>query len=339
METSFNPADFVRRIGKELVREFNDARQATTPGLVGDAMEDSVTDRLKQILPRGVGVGSGCVIDVYGGTSRQMDIVLYEEDQCPVFRVSSPKASYYPCEGVVAVGEVKSRVGKKELADGFSKIRSVKALHRAYNKSVEPGVAVGRTYGSSSSEVAHGFDSSNTNRGDIFGFILAEEPAVRVEKLIGHYASNVEALRNDVLSPDLVVFLQGDILKRENSVDGGQRRQPGRYVPTRSTPVLPHVILPATSDSPFAELVMAVWEHHQEGLTAHLPLRRYLQYTESNAKPQYVWAVFVNSGLDIEKLVADEDAGKNVRVEMPITPTKHLRFDSKLLQRATRNGK
>ena len=301
-------------------------------------MEDSVSDRLKQILPRGVGVGSGCVIDVYGATSRQMDIVLYEEGQCPVFQVSSPKASYFPCEGVLAVGEVKSRVGKKELADGFEKIKSVKALRRSFKMSAGEmsggHKAVGRTYGSNP-EVAHRFDFNNTNRGDIFGFIVAEESAVDIaNKLLSHYARNVEMLKNDVLSPDLTVFLQGDILKRENCVDDRQRKQQtGPYVPTRSHPVLPHVVVPVKYESPFAELVLAIWEHHSEGLTAHIPLRRYLQYIASDAQPQRVWAAIVNSGVDTKKLEGIMAAGKDVRIAKPITPSDHLQYDTEMVQK------
>ena len=144
MKGSFDAADFVRRIGRDLVRAFDDAREATTPELVGDAMEQPVRDRLEQILPRGIAVGSGCVIDTKGGTSRQMDVVLYEQGLCPVFCINdSPEATYYPAECVLAVGEVKSTIGKRELADSFEKIRSVKALHRAYTK-LETGVYVGQ---------------------------------------------------------------------------------------------------------------------------------------------------------------------------------------------------
>ena len=113
MRSTFDPGNFVRRIGRDLVHAFARAREATTPELVGDAMEQPVRDELEQILPRGIGVGSGCVIDTRGGTSRQMDVVLYERDLCPVFCINkSPETTYYPVEGVLAVGEVKSRIGK-----------------------------------------------------------------------------------------------------------------------------------------------------------------------------------------------------------------------------------
>ena len=61
-----------------------------------------------------------------------MDVILYERDLCPEFCINnSPETTYYPAEGVLAVGEIKSTIGKRELADSFEKLRSVKALQRA----------------------------------------------------------------------------------------------------------------------------------------------------------------------------------------------------------------
>ena len=51
-------------------------------------MEQPVRKQLEQILPRGLAVGSGFVIDSYGGTSRQTDVVLYEKDICSVFSIN-----------------------------------------------------------------------------------------------------------------------------------------------------------------------------------------------------------------------------------------------------------
>ena len=42
------------------------------------AAEQPVRDQLEQVLPRGIAVGEGFVIDSYGGTSRQQDVVLYD---------------------------------------------------------------------------------------------------------------------------------------------------------------------------------------------------------------------------------------------------------------------
>ena len=180
VKKKFVPSEFVRSVGQDLICAFDFARMATTPGLVGDAMEKAVRDRLELILPRGIGVGSGCVIDTKGGTSRQMDIVLYEKEWCPVFCVNqNPATTYYPSDGVLAVGEIKSAIGKREFKDSFEKIASVKSLFRAFEKG-DQNLYVGRKYGESGVGSAYGFHRDQTNLGDIFGFILAEKSTLPV---------------------------------------------------------------------------------------------------------------------------------------------------------------
>ena len=326
MKRAFDPAVFVRGIGHDLVRDFGRAREATTPELVGDAMEQPVRERLEQILPRGIGVGSGCVIDTHGGTSRQMDVVLYEKEQCPVFCINnSPETTYYPCEAVLAVGEVKSTIGKKELADCFKKVASVKSLRRAFERT-QTGQHVGRPYGEYGSATAFGFDLSNTNIGDIFGFIVAEKPRLQVvpykpgASLSGHYHENVKSMQNDVLCPDVTVFLDGNMLS-PFTIDTENRSSQSSYIPTRTHPVLPHSIVPGQSESPFGELLNAIWQRHREGLTAHVPLRRYVHYN-SRMEPRYTWAILAN-------------VEPTETTAIPRTPTEHLRPDIKLLQKTT----
>ena len=101
--------------------------------LVGSAKEHPVRSKLEHILPAGIAVGSGCVIDSYGETSKQMDVVLYEKNICPVYSINdTPETTYYPCEGIVAVGEIKSSLNSDELEDIFDKIESVKRLRRFF---------------------------------------------------------------------------------------------------------------------------------------------------------------------------------------------------------------
>lgn len=131
MEKQFDVDKFIARIGERLVQDFEYAKAATSPGAVGDAMEQPVRMQLEQILPRGVGVGSGYVFDSCGNTSRQTDVVLYEKDICPIFSINeTPETTYYPCEGVIAVGQVKSFLTKQLLKEEFEKIESVKRLQR-----------------------------------------------------------------------------------------------------------------------------------------------------------------------------------------------------------------
>lgn len=131
VERLFDPIAYSADVAKELVASYEAASNATTPSLVGAAREASVRRKLEQLLPRGMAVGSGCVIDSYGGTSKQQDVVLFEKDICPVFSVNeTPETTCYPCEGLIAVGEVKSTFNKAQLQDAFAKIESVKRLKR-----------------------------------------------------------------------------------------------------------------------------------------------------------------------------------------------------------------
>ena len=129
MERTFNIETYLRDLGEELIRTYTAAGMGTTPDAVGSAREGAVRAKLEQVMPPGVGVGTGFVIDSYGGTSRQMDIVLYEKELCPVYRLND-EVDYFPCEGVFAVGEVKSRISSDDIGDIFGKIESVRRLRR-----------------------------------------------------------------------------------------------------------------------------------------------------------------------------------------------------------------
>ena len=124
----FDTHDYIKNLGEELMLAYGRAGQVTTPGLKGQARENAVRTKLESILPNGVGVGTGFVIASDGNTSGQMDLVLYERQFCPVFNVED--VFYYPCESVIAVGSIKSTIGKKELADIYSNIASVRRLKR-----------------------------------------------------------------------------------------------------------------------------------------------------------------------------------------------------------------
>lgn len=131
MEQIFNMNAFLEHLANELINNFTLAGQATTPGLVGSAREKTTRQKLETLLPPMVGVGTGCVIDSFGRTSKQMDIILFEKNLCPVFSINgNPDSTYYPCEGVIAAGEIKSTLNNAELEDIFAKTESVKSLRR-----------------------------------------------------------------------------------------------------------------------------------------------------------------------------------------------------------------
>jgi hypothetical protein len=146
MADPFDPAQFVNRIGQRLVMDFEDASAAGTPGLTGSAREHPARVQLAKLLPGFVSAGSGIVIDSFGGRSTQQDIVFFERDFCPVYSINdTPEATYYPVEGVIAVGEIKSVVDKPTLFDVLDKVRSAKSLKRFSEQT--KAFASFRTYG------------------------------------------------------------------------------------------------------------------------------------------------------------------------------------------------
>ena len=228
MDQTFDVDAFIARIGRRLVEQFDDARAATSPATVGAAMEQPVRDQLEQILPRGIAVGSGFVIDSQGGTSRQTDIVLYERDICPVFSINNtPETTYYPCEGVIAVGEVKSGLDRNSLDDSFKKIASVKQLKRQVIHNPIPMPDTGkrsaetRGYGTiqGDSILRIDYDPESAETAQIFGFVLAGELRVKTDTFCESF-KEFAGKHGNTLSPNMAVILNGGLVTWGNITKG-----------------------------------------------------------------------------------------------------------------------
>lgn len=229
MQRNFDPISYAIDVGRELIFGFAQAEKATTPGLVGSAKETPTRKRLEHLLPEGIAVGSGCVIDSNGGTSKQQDVVLYEKHLCPVYSINDDAGtSYYPCEGVIAVGEIKTKMASGDLDDTFAKIASVKRLRRFARPKTdrlvpEPSVPY-RAYGATTSFgglPVEQFDQDTKPFDQIFGFALAGSLALQPETLCRKYAE-MAALHGRPLSPNLIVTLEDNqvITPLQTSADG-----------------------------------------------------------------------------------------------------------------------
>lgn len=289
MEQQFDSAEHVRRLGRDLVARFDDARRATTPDLVGHAMEQAVRDHLGQILPGAMGVGSGCVIDTTGGTSRQMDVVVYERDLCPVFCVNNnPATTYYPCEGVVAVGEIKSRFGRNELRDAFGKIKSVKSLRREFEKQERDGSDFGlgegpiiarveRNYGQAASSTT-GVAVPDANRYEpndaVLGFVLGDRYTLAPQSMLEEYAKLTREY--GTYSPNMAVFLDGATFNAYKV--SGARLEPVL------APMQGGMIGRAEHPAPFAHLIRWIHIAFHSGRTAGIAV--FGKYMSEGAVPE-----------------------------------------------------
>ena len=130
MEASFDSKNYINTLGKELVEEFKKSNTTTHPGAVGSAKEKAVIGKIRCLLPQNMDVGSGFVIDSFGHTSTQCDIIIYEKTSLRFIINGDEQNTYFPCESVVAIGEVKSNVSTNEIDDFFKKLNSISILKR-----------------------------------------------------------------------------------------------------------------------------------------------------------------------------------------------------------------
>ncbi len=214
---AFDTHASISNLGQELVLAYERTAQGTTPGLKGVAREKTVLSKLEAILPGGIGVGTGCVIDCEGNASAQIDVILYEKQFCPVFELSDD-TGYFPCESVLAVGEIKSTIGKKELGDIYAKVASVRKLNKfpkpVGRKEPPEGKVEYRTYLDKTIRLANGDRETIQNSSSstqIYGFGFGRSFGAKPETMIEH----TKDLYNEVaeeLRPNVVLTLNREAI-------------------------------------------------------------------------------------------------------------------------------
>lgn len=109
---------------------------ATNPhfGDKGANREERVRNFLKYYLPKKYGIGTGFIIDKEGNQSSQTDIVIYDSHNGVV--LPSESSSYFPCECVCAVVEVKSLLNRHEIESCVLALSKIRLLARP--KSLTP---------------------------------------------------------------------------------------------------------------------------------------------------------------------------------------------------------
>jgi hypothetical protein len=219
---SFNGSAFIQHIAEGLIRDFQFSQGAGTPGLIGVAKEHPARVQLERLMPGGVSVGSGIVVDSYGGISRQQDIVIYE-NICPVFTHNgASEATYYPVEGVIAVGEVKSTFGKGELQDAVIKSVSVKALRRraeATDDGLGESTISFRNYCNGISFSATKDDQFNQDRNSlhqIYSFILCQRFLSSAQATIKNLSEECKKNGSELM-PNFLVSLENGFIVAYNS--------------------------------------------------------------------------------------------------------------------------
>lgn len=186
---------------------------------------------------------------------------------------------------MIAVGEVKSRIGKRKLEDAFRKIESVKVLKRAFNR-LTPMIEghseyLTRSYGelSSASNPFSDFDPYDHDAGSIFSFVLAGELSVKPATVLQHLADCVNRSEKRVSCPSIVVSLCGyTFFPTTRSM-----KEPGAHDRKRSMRSASHVVC---DESRYAFGILTTWLHDawRSGRTADASaFERYLLPEDGSA--------------------------------------------------------
>lgn len=188
MKNSFNTQEYIRLLGEELILEFSKAGMTTHPHAVGGGRESSARTKLKNILPAGIGVGSGFVIDSYGNTSQQCDIILYEENFAMKFTINDDQANtYYNCESVIAVGEIKSTAKLSEVKDAIDKLSKVKQLKRHNDNGHDyRKYLLAATICDSLDDITIEYNSGDNTFKQIFTFLLCQKLDTKTNSIIDY---------------------------------------------------------------------------------------------------------------------------------------------------------
>jgi hypothetical protein len=102
-------------------------------GLKGRFREIFVADLLQPVLSSDFLAGSGLVIDSHGGTSSEVDVVVFDKFHVPAVLYKGSDG-LFPIEGVYYYGEIKSRLTKPELKDAVEKFRRYRSLNPLPNR-------------------------------------------------------------------------------------------------------------------------------------------------------------------------------------------------------------
>jgi hypothetical protein len=126
----FNLRALLEASGKRM-REDLAERLVSHPGELGRGREEILREFLRAYLPKRFEISTGFAFDSKGKVSKQLDIIISNSLRCPHFETAGGNR-FYPCESIVAVGQIKSSLTKrKEFLDVMANLESAKSLDRS----------------------------------------------------------------------------------------------------------------------------------------------------------------------------------------------------------------
>lgn len=128
--SNLNLTDMLKAASKRMSNDLKE-RLISHPGELGADREEILRSFLQAYLPKRFEISNGFVFDSKGNLSQQLDIIIADSLVCPRFETFGG-TRIYPCECVVAVGQVKSSItSTTKLHEALDNLRSVKSLDRS----------------------------------------------------------------------------------------------------------------------------------------------------------------------------------------------------------------
>lgn len=127
---NFSVLNLLQGSGARMKQDLHE-RLTSHPGELGKDREEIIRQFLRHYLPKRFEVSHGFAFDSGGKLSEQLDIVIADSQVCPRFETPGGIRDF-PCESIVAVGQVKSALtGRKQLQGALANLESVKSLDRS----------------------------------------------------------------------------------------------------------------------------------------------------------------------------------------------------------------
>lgn len=99
----------------------------------GGALEGFTKGLLRRHLPERIGITEGAIVSSDGFQSRQMDLILYDASDAPMF-FNNGFTRIVPIEYVYAVVEVKARLDRQALKSTFEAQLAIKRARKYFRK-------------------------------------------------------------------------------------------------------------------------------------------------------------------------------------------------------------
>jgi|GEM_PF-2844939 len=197
---TFSLENLLDAVGRRMRLDLSE-RLVDHPGELGTGREAIIRNFLQKHLPKRFEASTGFLFDCHGRVSDQLDVIIANTLAGPRFETAGEKR-YYPCEAVVAVGQIKSRLtSRSEFTKALKNLESARVLDRS---------AAGTARDIRTNEL---LNPKENHKDQIFTFLLVSGKSLARRSMQEHVLEHVlatapEAWPNIILAMDqyLVTF-------------------------------------------------------------------------------------------------------------------------------------